>query len=214
MSRAEFRRARDDGERATRRDALLRAARELFDARAWADVTMAAVAAEAGVSKGTPYLYFSTKEALFLELLTVELDAWMRVLVPALVPGLGPAATAALFADSLAARPTLVGLLGHLHGTLEVGADEASLTAFKTELLDTLGAAAPRLEAAVGAAPGAGVRLFLHTHALVVGLGQMANEPPLLAALLADAPFSALHVDLRVELAAALTALFAGARSV
>lgn len=91
-------------------------------------------------------------------------------------------------------------------------ASQASLTAFKTELLGSLAVAAPRLEVAVGAPRGAGVRLFLHTHALVVGLGQMANEPPLLAALLADATFSVLHVDLRVEIAAALTTLFAGAR--
>lgn len=140
---------------------------------------MAAVAADAGVAKGTTYLYFPTKEALFLALLTDELGAWVKALLPALTEGMGPGPAARAFAASLAKRPLLVRLLGHLHGTLEAGADAESLRAFKGSLVAALGHAAPRLEAALGpGAEGQGVRLFLHAHALVVGIAQMSDEPP------------------------------------
>jgi AcrR family transcriptional regulator len=52
-----------------RRDALLQAAHDLFSRHGFADTRMDDVAAAAGVSKGTVYLYFPTKEALFEALL-------------------------------------------------------------------------------------------------------------------------------------------------
>ncbi|UDF05204.1 TetR/AcrR family transcriptional regulator [Asticcacaulis sp. AND118] len=52
-----------------RRDALLQAAYDLFSRHGYADTRMDDVAAAAGVSKGTVYLYFPTKEALFEALL-------------------------------------------------------------------------------------------------------------------------------------------------
>lgn len=52
-----------------RRDALLQAAHDLFSRHGFADTRMDDVAAAAGVSKGTVYLYFPTKEALFAALL-------------------------------------------------------------------------------------------------------------------------------------------------
>lgn len=213
MTRPTFQRARDEGERSARRDALLASGRHLFEKSGWAGVTMAAVAADAGVAKGTTYLYFPTKEALFLALLTVELEAWIQSLLPRLQPGLGASDAARAFAATLADRPLLVRLLGHLHGTLEAGADAESLRAFKTALVGVLAQASPCLEAALGpGTEGLGVRLFLHTHAIVVGLAQMSDEPPALAVILDEPAFAAMRVRFDIELERALSALFAGVR--
>jgi AcrR family transcriptional regulator len=54
--------------RAARREQILAAGLACFARSGYHAATMADVAAEAGVSKGTPYLYFTTKEALFLAL--------------------------------------------------------------------------------------------------------------------------------------------------
>jgi len=54
--------------RAARRDQIIAAARACFARAGYHATTMADVAAQAGVSKGTPYLYFDSKEALFLAL--------------------------------------------------------------------------------------------------------------------------------------------------
>ncbi len=54
--------------RAARRDQIIAAALACFARAGYHATTMADVAAQAGVSKGTPYLYFESKEALFLAL--------------------------------------------------------------------------------------------------------------------------------------------------
>jgi AcrR family transcriptional regulator len=54
--------------RAARRDQILAAALECFSRCGYHATAMSEVAAQAGVSKGTPYLYFASKEALFLAL--------------------------------------------------------------------------------------------------------------------------------------------------
>jgi len=54
--------------RAARRDQIIAAAVECFARSGYHVTTMADIAEAAGVSKGTPYLYFPSKEALFIAL--------------------------------------------------------------------------------------------------------------------------------------------------
>jgi AcrR family transcriptional regulator len=54
--------------RAARRDQIITAGLACFARSGYHATTMADVAAQAGVSKGTPYLYFGGKQALFLAL--------------------------------------------------------------------------------------------------------------------------------------------------
>ena len=54
--------------RAARREQIIAAGMACFARSGYHATTMADVAAQAGVSKGTPYLYFDSKEALFLAL--------------------------------------------------------------------------------------------------------------------------------------------------
>jgi AcrR family transcriptional regulator len=54
--------------RAARRDQIIAAGLACFARSGYHATTMADVAAQAGVSKGTPYLYFGSKQALFLAL--------------------------------------------------------------------------------------------------------------------------------------------------
>ncbi|HZU74076.1 MAG TPA: TetR/AcrR family transcriptional regulator [Acidimicrobiales bacterium] len=51
--------------RAARRERILRAALRCFARRGYHATTVDDIAAEAGVSKGAPYVYFESKEALF-----------------------------------------------------------------------------------------------------------------------------------------------------
>lgn len=54
--------------RAARRDQIMAAGLACFARSGYHTTTMADVAAQAGVSKGTPYLYFGSKQRLFLAL--------------------------------------------------------------------------------------------------------------------------------------------------
>ena len=58
-----------------RRDEILRAATDLFSEKGYHEVTMEEIAEEMGVSKGTLYNYFSSKENLYLEILKESFEA-------------------------------------------------------------------------------------------------------------------------------------------
>jgi AcrR family transcriptional regulator len=60
---------------AGRRDAIVAAALEEFAQRGYAATRLDDIARRAGVAKGTIYLHFKDKEALFLELLRAELGS-------------------------------------------------------------------------------------------------------------------------------------------
>jgi len=55
--------------RASRRDKIIRIAAQLFSEKSYHDVTMDEIAEKVGVAKGTIYLYFESKERLYLEIL-------------------------------------------------------------------------------------------------------------------------------------------------
>jgi AcrR family transcriptional regulator len=58
----------NESTRSARRSQIIAAAVDCFARAGYHATTMADVAAEAGVSKGTPYLYFASKEDLFIAL--------------------------------------------------------------------------------------------------------------------------------------------------
>src|SRR3979490_313223 len=62
------------GRRAERRQAILAAALREFSARGFASARLDDVAVAAGIAKGTIYLYFRDKEALFQDLIRSEMS--------------------------------------------------------------------------------------------------------------------------------------------
>jgi AcrR family transcriptional regulator len=58
---------------AARRDAILEAALDEFSAKGFASARLEDVAKRAGIAKGTIYLYFADKEALFQELIRAKM---------------------------------------------------------------------------------------------------------------------------------------------
>jgi TetR/AcrR family transcriptional repressor of uid operon len=77
----------DEEARAARRDQIIAAAAECFARAGYHSTTMADIAEAAGVSKGTPYLYFPSKEALFIALYE-EWDCGLAARVDAAVGSL------------------------------------------------------------------------------------------------------------------------------
>jgi AcrR family transcriptional regulator len=79
----ELKRARTDGQKAFRRQAILAAAGEHFEDVGFEAFSMAKLARLAGVAKGTLYLYFQSREAVLLALHLERLEAWVHALIEA-----------------------------------------------------------------------------------------------------------------------------------
>lgn len=209
-------RGRGELHRAARRAGLLAAAARRFEEVGFEGTTMADVAAEASVSKGATYLYFPSKESLFLKLLLLDLGHWSAAVIERLEASRGRSArsVARILATELGARPRLLRLLALLHPVLETGADVDSVVAFRRALLARLAPLGAQLEERLPELrTGEGIRLLLRLRALAVGLASLAGPPEAVrAAIAADRELAELETDFERELTDCLTALIDGWR--
>lgn len=207
-------RARRDEDKEGRRRQLLDAALALFPHTPYAALRMAEVAQAAGLAKGTLFLYFPTKEALFLALLEERLGAWFERLEAALSRGEGRwtgARVARAVVASLEGDEPLLRLVPVWQTVLEHNVTREQLRPFKERLLERQLRTGALLEKRLAfLAPGEGARLLLHVHALVSGLRQLADPAPVVRELLQDARLAPLRVEFAPELGFALTHLLRG----
>jgi len=151
-------RARGAGGKLARRRQLLDAAASCLDARGYAATTMAQIAERAGLAKGTTYLYFTSKEELFLELLGEAVAEWCEAALRELE---GPPAAeiegaSEALARALADRPRFACLLALRRPVLEPGAGEAAAAELRRRWSEALAPLAARLE--TFGSPGTGLR--------------------------------------------------------
>jgi AcrR family transcriptional regulator len=168
-----MKRARQRHQKAERREAILAAALETLGDTPFHAITMAQVAARISLAKGTLYLYFATKEELFLELLRDQFHGWFWDLEAGLeeLPRSGRLEAAArLIAQATASRPAFQILLGVCHGTLEPNLPAATAQAFHREHQVRVAAMGPLLERALPfLRKGEGVPLLLQLQVLATG---------------------------------------------
>jgi len=199
-------RARSDDDKGLRRAHILSVALELLRETDFASVTMSGVAARADLAKGTLYLYFQTKEELFLALLSDLLERWFEG-VRARLEGTHPAHLAQVLTASLEGFEDMVRLLSILSTVLESNSSQAAVLEFKTLLALRSAAVGETLEHILSLESGQGMRLLLHFNALTIGLYQMSRP----VAGVSEAPhLSSLSVDFAFELQSAAEALIRG----
>lgn len=205
-------RARKAEDKRQRREDFLAAAESLFAETSFADVKMAEVARRAGMSKGSLFTYFPTKEHLFLDLLESRLWAWLASLRTALDTGgrWSPGRVARSIADSLVEHRTLIRLLAILGTVLEHNVSLERVTEFKIRLIVQLGETGSLLEKRVELPAGEGTRVLQHLYALTVGLWQLSDPSPIAAQALENPDLAPLHIDFHTELTRSLTALLRG----
>jgi AcrR family transcriptional regulator len=207
-------RARSASDKGTRRRHLLDAAEATLAARPYEGLTTAEVAEAAGLSKASAYTYFPTKESLFLALLERSLERWLT----SLETDLGrrprtPRSLARRLAESLAPETGMRALLGRLHSTLESNVPDEGILAFKRFLATVVARGGALVETALPTLPrGAGPRVMLTLHALVIGVGSLASRSANVERALAADPALAqqFEVDFAAELAALLEVILAG----
>ncbi len=184
-----------------RRQAILKAAGELFVAGRGELPSVSHIAVAAGLAKGTVYLYFSTKGAIFASILQ---DGWGEV-IDELEQTFRPADGAR--ADKVAAflssyvnyverRPELLQLDSLGHGVLEHNLEMETLIAFKRSLLNRLMGGGVVLEEALGLPPGRGLQLLTRTYAMTRGLWQSFDHSQQPARQSLDPDYNAFGTEL------------------
>ena len=185
-----MRRAYRPEEKEVRRQAILAGVQQMLLETGYPELRMTDLAERLGLAKGTLYLYFPTKEALFLAVLRAELAAWFaraETCLDALPPGSDPGRVAGALVAVLLERPLLPRLQALLHGVLEGSLPEAEALAFARFLQDSLRRVGFRLELALpGLAPGRGAQYLTRFHGLVIAGHLLSGRPPAVRAVLQD----------------------------
>ena len=207
----QFQRARRAEDKERRRQVILAAGRELLEQTGELNITVADVAARAGLGKATVFLYFPTKEALNLELLGKLLGEWFDDLDRELEkPGrLTAASLVRMLADSIAERGLLVRLTATA-SLLERHVEVEQVVRFKTELLARLAQSGAHVERRLKLPAGEGARLFLRLNALIVGLYQACDLGPVAREAMSRPELWPLRLDFEAELHNLLAALLRG----
>lgn len=160
-------RARNPEEKQQRRSEILKAAERLWENTPYSELSMNQVAREAKLAKGTLYLYYDTKEELFLSLLIEHLQAWFTD-VQDLIKA-QPVTSAAQITDVLVAslRPhlSLRRLILLLSTVLERNIKPDSSTEFRRLVRRNLHDISQQLDLP----PEVTFRILSHLYALVLG---------------------------------------------
>jgi len=206
-------RATDDTEKAARRSAILDAARRLYMEDSRQLPSAARIAESVGLAKGTLYLYFRTKEEIFLALLAQEFASLLQLVqeVFSSTPVPPPSEYLARYVAHLDRHPELLRLDSMAYSVLEQNMGEPQLRAFKLGLTEGLVNAGALLDQALGLPAGRGTTLLMRTYALTRGLWQSLDYPPAMRAVLADPVFAPIRPDFRSELTEALAEYWRGA---
>lgn len=192
-----LKRAHRPEQKEIRRKEIMEAAARLFLICRYQDLHMATLARLLGLGKGTLYLYFPTKEALFLAVLKAEMEAWFNgsaARLQLLPKGTEPAQVAEVLVREMLDRPLLPGLQALVHPILEQNAPAAEVKAFARFLQDGVGEVGALLERALPAlGPGRGGEFLVRFYGLVIGTQLMSSRPPAVREALEDSGLTIFH---------------------
>jgi len=200
-----------------RRERILDAARELFAGAPYEEISMLHVAERAVLAKGTLYLYFNTKEELFLALLAREIEDWFDE-IDKMMEDLRsrgkpcpPEEFSRLLSQSLVSRPVAVRLIVISQAILEHNIDYTSALSYKQMLNAHIVQTGSILEECLPyLQPGQGARLILWIYLLVIGVQSVAEPAPVVQRTLTEPGMETFQVDFQLEISAILTVLLDG----
>ena len=116
-----------------RKDEILNACAALYETKGFNEITIKDIGAETTLTRTGIYLYFQTKEEIFLALLAKEYDGWVAEMqaVMAEKPTMPRGELAAVLARTLTDHPRLLRLLSMNLYEMEANSRQERLTAFK-----------------------------------------------------------------------------------
>ncbi len=183
---------------------FLAAGSRLYSLKDFEDISVSSICQEAGLAKGTFYLYFDTKEDLFLELTLSQMTIWSDTINVSLVDlgkNPGPEQFAKVLAESFRTLPQLPRLLQMLHAVLERNASEEAILRFKTTLAEKNEVQSAILSSMFPKLSAEKIHLLmLFCQVALIGTWQFANPPPRVRSILEKNGFERFLFDYEAAL--------------
>ncbi|KUN77555.1 TetR family transcriptional regulator [Streptomyces griseoruber] len=217
---ATFHRARSEEQRAERRQSILRTAADMLDEMPVAAVSLNELSRRVGLSKSAMSLYFESREAVLLGLLTEAATRYRVETAETFAEWVDPSAPAPVRARQVAARlavtfaahPMLCELLSVQHAILEHNISVDVATSYKRSSRDAIRWLAGRLGDLLPELDDE--RALRAAHMVIVLVGALWTRsrpaPALLAAFQADASLAFMHPAFTEAFEAAIATFLQG----
>lgn len=210
-----FARAISDQQKNERRQKILDSALEIFQRSDFTSTNMADVAKKAGIAKGSVFLYFKTKEELFLHLFAQELQKWNNAYDQSLEAvadkSLNRHQLVRLFVDTLMNQPNLIKLVSLVSNIFGQNLSYEQVAAFKKAFIERIRRTGELLDNKIGFLnEGDGQRFYLYCYALVVGLSELSNPVPLIREVVQSSGYDLLQINFREYLMNMLNLILQG----
>ena len=198
-----FKRAITEQQKNERRRKILASARRLFEREDFQTITIAQIARKSGIAKGSVFLYFKTKEELFLCLTLEELEKWNDEFDKRLKEIVhGKTAKSSDLLDiidsTLMNNSILIRLLAMVNVILEQNIGYKQAKQFKRALLERALHTGHLLDKSVSFfRTGDGVRFYLYLYILIIGLHQASNPAPIIKKVLRHPDFHVFDINFR-----------------
>lgn len=166
-------RARTPGQKRDRRDAILEAAIAYARESGFDGVTMSGLSKRAGLAKGTLYLYFQTREEVFLALYLILSKQWSARIAAAVEPGQSDEAVVAALTQAVRDDSLFIELAARLSSIIEQNVPLDTLIDAKRRTFAIYLDLARHLEIVLRLKPGDGLRFGVAFMALMLGAAQL-----------------------------------------
>lgn len=174
---ARQKRAYSDEEKQQREQKIIESAQDLLFEKGFHNINMSEVARKAGLAKGTVYLYFDTKEALFLSVFEGQLRDWFED-VSGQLQGMEQAdvkTIVQLIVESIVSRPFLRRLAGLSGLIFEQNIPGDIVQKHKLWLFEQVMIAGQLFEQLLGLQSGQGTSLIMRMYVMIIGLDSVTD---------------------------------------
>lgn len=205
-------RARSAKDKEQKRELILMTAGQLFDAEPDVLPTAAAIATQSGIAKGTVYLYFKSKEEIFLALLEQHFRNWYADITQAIVSE-KPDADQIINAicHYIEQQPQFFRLASLSHSVIEQNVDIKILMGYKNRMAQMVKTTAQELAAKLGIDDHETCsQLLVRSYAMLLGIWQISTPPEKVERILSSPSLKVLKPEFSEESQLSLGQLWCG----
>ncbi len=210
-------RAISEKDKKKRKEKILKTAWNLYKKADGQLPTVSGIAQKSGLSKGTFYLYFKTKEEIFLQLYIHKLKEWHESVADKLNKCSGNISEvefAEIITDYVIKNPLLLKMGSLVKGVLEENTDEKVIVETKmriAQLLECCGQLTSQNFS--GVTLNQAIQIHMRIYALIFGLWQITSSPKHIRKMLKKARIHAFEPDFHDIVVESVATLLKGALS-
>lgn len=195
-------RAISEEQKLERRNNILKTALELFKNSSFEKINIEEIAKKTGIAKGTVFLYFKTKEELFLSLAKNEIEKLFNDLNDSLIKLNKNKKKCAvndllsIIKNSTTNRPFLVRLMAILNIILEKNIDFKTTSDFKITLHNNIIKTGTLLEQSFSfLKSGDGSKFIMWIYILIIGIQQVSDQSPVAKKVINEAGLNIFNIN-------------------